>query len=272
MNTKFKTMAAILAVTSIISLYSCDDDDNDNSVSAPQIDLSEVGLDNSKVAVIGSDMHLEAEIVADEKIDNVTVEIHPEGSGTWEFDTTYTEFSDLRNTTFHKHIDIPVTADAGDYHLHFTVADMLGNETTEESELTIQEPTDLVPPVVTITAGPTANQAFSNGETISISGSVSDDVALGGIFIGLVPADQGLSDDEVDDEDGYSITLLHNHDFTDPLSYSFSANLVVGATKDNNMDPGDITWTPGDYYILVKCKDTFGGNWSYSSHYPIKIN
>lgn len=270
MNTKIKTMAAILAATSIIFFNSCDDDDD--SGAKPEIQLNEVGLENSKIGVIGSDLHVEAQIVAEGLINTVKVEIHPEGSGTWEFDSIYTEFSDLKNTEFHKHIDIPLTADAGDYHLHFIVVDKLGNESTEESELKIQEPTDLVPPVITITAGPTENQAFSNGQTISISGSVSDDVALGGIFIGLVPADQELSDEEVDDEDGYSITLLHNHEFTNPTSYDFSASIVVGAEKDNNMEPGSITWTPGEYYILVKSKDAFGGNWTFSQHYPLTIN
>ena len=47
---------------------------------------------------------------------------------------------------------------------------------------------------------------------------------------------------------------------------------VVGAAMDNNITPKAATWTSGDYYIVVKTKDSFGGNWTFSSHYPITIN
>jgi len=270
MNTKVKTLAVILAATSIVFFNSCKKDNDEEPIAKPQITLTEVGLNNSKIGYPGSDFHLEAEIVAEGKINTVKVEIHPEGTGTWEFDTTYTEFSGLKNATFHKHIDIPVTADTGNYHLHFIVIDMLGNETIAETEMEIQQPTDAVPPVVTITSAPSANQIFTNGQTISVSGSVSDDIALGGMYIGLVRVDQGLTDADVND--GNTITLLHNHDFPNPTSHSFSASLIVGVAMDNNITPKPITWAQGDYYILVKCKDAFGGNWTFSSHYTIIIN
>ena len=94
--------------------------------------------------------------------------------------------------------------------------------------------------------------------------------AIRSYYVGLIRVDQGLTDTEVNDEN--TISLLHNHDFPDPASDSFTASLVVGAATDNNITPKEITWTPGNYYILVKCKDAFGGNWTFSDHYPIVIN
>jgi hypothetical protein len=41
---------------------------------------------------------------------------------------------------------------------------------------------------------------------------------------------------------------------------------------DNNTPAKAITWTAGEYYLLVKCQDAFGGNWSNSAHFPITIN
>ena len=192
----------------------------------------------------------------------------------WEIDTTYTRFSGLKNTTFHEHIDVSVHAEIGDYHFHLIVTDMEGQQTSVEEELEIQHPDDAVAPEITIAAAPGNNQEFSNGETISISGSVSDEKALGGMYIGLVRADQGLSDAEVNATN--TITLLHTHDFDSPAAHNFSASLEVGSTQDNDITPkditGDIAWQSADYYILVKCKDAFGGNWTFSDHYPVVIS
>jgi len=280
MKTKIRAMAAILAAASIVIFYSCEKD-----VPKPVVNLTELGYENSKTGYAGSDLHIEADIVAEGKIDNVKIEIHPEGDhgkgasatlheGEWEVDTTYTKFSGLKNTTFHEHIDVPVFAEPGDYHFHFIVTDMEGNQTTVEEELEILIPSDAVAPVITITSAPAANQAFSNGQSVSISGSVSDDKALGGIYIGLVRAGQNLTDVQVNATN--TITILHTHDFPNPAAHTFSASIKVGAAKDNNITPkditGDIAWQSGNYYIVVKCVDAFGGNWTYSSHYPIVIN
>ncbi len=270
----------VLAISATLWFTSCNKDDEP---AKPQINNLELGSQDSRLAILGSDLHVEAEIIAEGKISTVQVLIHTESEGedeksamvtldegNWEFDSTYTEFSGLKNTTFHKHIDIPVTADTGVYHFHLIVTDMEGYQTMIEEELEIQQPTDAVFPVVTIATAPTTNQAFTDGQAISISGSVSDDIALGGIYIGLVRVDQGLTDAEVND--GNTITLLHNHDFPVPASYNFSASIVVGAAMDNNITPKQVTWDAGDYYIVVKCKDAFDGNWTFSSHYPVVIN
>lgn len=280
MKTK-NIITTILVVAGIISFNACNKDDEP---AKPQITLNELGLDNSGIGYKGSDLHIEADIVAEGKIDKVTVEIHPEGDHDgkssanilteWEFDTVYTEFSGLKNTTFHKHIDIPAEADTGHYHFHFIVTDLEGQQTTVEEELEVRQPDDDVAPSVSVSTAPANNQVFSNGETISISGSVSDDIALGGLYIGLVRENQNLTDAEVNDAN--TITMLHTHDFDSQTTHNFSASIIVGAAQDNNITPkdisGEIAWQSANYYIVVKCKDAFGGNWTFSSHYPIVIN
>lgn len=270
MNTKIKTIAVILAALVIIFLNSCKKDDE--LVAKPVISEIELGMGNSHIGVIGSDLHVEAEVTAEAKISKIEVLIHQEeNNDAWTSDSVYTEFVGLKNTTFHKHIDIPLTVDAGTYCFHFIVTDEDGQQSSIEIEdLTIQAPSDSVAPTITITSSPTDNQFFTTGQTISISGSVTDDIALDGMYIGLVSVDQGLTDAEVND--GNTITLLHNHDFSNPTSYSFSASIVVGDAMDNNITPKPATWNTGDYYIVVKCKDAFGGNWTFSNHYTIVIN
>lgn len=121
---------------------------NDDTVDKPTITLSEVGLNNSKTGTIGSGIHLQAEIVALGLISTVTVEIHAEDGQGGSLDTTYNEFKDLKNTTFHKHIVIPGTFEPGEYHLHLIVTDLLGQQSTAESELTLQLPSGTLAPNV----------------------------------------------------------------------------------------------------------------------------
>ena len=268
MNTKVLLVA--FAIVTGLFFTSCNKDDD--TVPKPVISEMELGTSNSHIGIIGSDLHVEAEVTAEAKISKIEVLIHQEDNNdAWTFDSVYTEFEGLKNTTFHKHIDIPLTVDTGTYCFHFIVTDQNGQQSSIEIEdLTIQAPSDAVAPTITITSTPTDNQSFSTGQTISIIGSVSDDIALGGIYIGLVRVDQALTDAQVND--GNTITLLHNHDFPNPTSYSFSASINVGAAMDNNITPKPTTWNIGDYYIVVKCKDSFGGNWTFSSHYAIVIN
>ncbi len=281
---KSNVLLFVVAFTASVFFTSCE------KVAEPVVNLTELGYENSKIGYAGSDLHIEAEIVAQGKVDIITIEIHPEGEheekstsiilheGEWEVDTTYTEFSGIINPTFHKHLDIPVHAEAGDYHFHFIVTDLEGNQTTVEEELEIQQPDDAIAPEITITTSPSNNQEFNNNETISISGSVSDDKALGGMYIGLVRADQTLTDAEVNASN--TITILHTHEFDSPVAHNFSASIVVGVAEDNNITPkyisgeldGGQAWQSANYYIVVKCKDAFGGNWTFSVHFPIVIN
>lgn len=128
------------------SLVSCEE------VSKPEIGNFELGYEGSKTATVGEELHMDAEIVAEGTIDRIRVEIHPEsehmkksmtdmldGEG-WEFDSIYTKFSGLKNTTFHEHIEIPGSAEAGHYHFHFEVTDMEGYQTVYEDELELLVP------------------------------------------------------------------------------------------------------------------------------------
>lgn len=124
---------------SVLSLVfaACNNDDDDTA--KPVITLTEVGHENSKTATAGDDMHLEADIAAEGLIARIDIEIHMEDGGNHEIECSYTDgkYIGVRNTEFHEHIDIPADAPAGEYHMHFTVTDKEGLQTTAESELNI---------------------------------------------------------------------------------------------------------------------------------------
>ncbi len=116
----------------------------------PVINILELGEGdthgNDYTAKIGGELHIEAEIVAEGKIDKVSIRLHPEGEheaegslDEWELDTTYTKFSGLKNTTFHEHVKIDTTAEPGEYHFDFVVTDMEGNQTSVEADVLIVE-------------------------------------------------------------------------------------------------------------------------------------
>ncbi len=144
----------LLSASAMLILNSCD---NEETVSKPEITLIELGYENTKTAMQGMDLHIEAEVIAEGKIKTIQVIVHPEGEhlkkgsmgsfvfDEWEFDSVYTEFSGLKNTTFHKHASVPVTAEIGHYHFDFIVTDMEGNQSSvdDEVEILISSSTDM---------------------------------------------------------------------------------------------------------------------------------
>ena len=278
-----KIPLVILAIGATLFSFSCDKNDE---IPAPEIGDFELGLGNSHTAYAGGDVHIEAEVVAEGKISTIAVEIHEAGEGEdhdhdhehdhgFEFDSTYTEFANLYNTTFHKHVDIPVTAEVGTYHFHFIVTDLQGKQTEVEVEdFEVLQIVDETAPAISVTSSPTDGQTFSNGQTITITGSVSDNVSLAGMFIGLVRAEDNIADADVGGANAKVIPMLHTHDFPNVDEYDFNASIDVGAANDNNMTPapieGENAWKSTDYYILIRVKDQ-SNNWTFSAHYPIKI-
>jgi len=277
---KFISFVLVLA----LAFQACKKDEEEKN-NPPVISGFELGLEDSGVGYLGTELHMEAEVVAEAKIDRIQVTIHHEGEHEksvndeheWEVDTTYTKFTGLKNTEFHEHIDVPVDAEEGEYHFHFVVIDMDGNSKEIERELEIEAPSDTEAPTITISGSPSNGQVFQNGETISINGTIADNMALGGLYVGLVRVNQNLENADVNANN--TITLLHTHDFENTLEHSFNAEIQVGVAMDNNITPKDISgdldggaaWQTGEYYLLVKSPDAFGGGVAFSEKYFVNI-
>lgn len=137
----FIYMSLAMAFSCILSMgfTSCGDDDDD--VAKPTITLTEVGHGNAKHAHPGHDLHLEADVVAAGLIQRIDVGIHQENGGEYKIEKVFTtgKYIGVRNVEFHEHIDLPADAPLGEYHLHFTVTDQKGQQTTAKSELELVE-------------------------------------------------------------------------------------------------------------------------------------
>jgi hypothetical protein len=104
--------------------------------------VHELGEENSKSVKRGNELHVDAEIMAEGKIQTIFVSIYPESTpeaGQWYFEKTYTKFEGLMNTTFHEDIDIDTEAELGYYEFLLEVTDLEGNVNKYESAIEIIE-------------------------------------------------------------------------------------------------------------------------------------
>ncbi len=265
MNTKFKTLVVFFTVAIIAILSSCDK--NDEVVPKPIINSIEYGSghDNpdSHTAYQGGDMHIEAEIVAEGKIDYIMVEIHPEGEEEddhdheeWEYDSTYTEgFTGLKNATFHKHIDIDATATPGDYHLHFIVVDMEGNQVMYEGELEIlEEESNIEVSNLSINGGEHDVSKASGSFTISFDASVeTGTLAKYSIEVHSEP-ESGNEEDEF---------KLMDDEFTD----NFSGLTTASVNKTVSIDAAAPL---GEYHVEIVIVDSESNEKIVSAHIDLE--
>jgi len=142
---KITSITVVLFIAAAFFFTACDDDD---AVAKPAITILELGSGdshgNEHSALVGGELHIEADIIAEGKIDKINIRLHPEGEDEhsvsedgWELDTTYTKFAGLKNTLFHEHVDIDPDAEPGVYHFDFVVTDMEGNQSNAEAEVVI---------------------------------------------------------------------------------------------------------------------------------------
>ncbi len=142
-NVASKSLPFMFALAMLgTTLTSCDKDEDkeeETVMSAPTISNLEIGIDDNHEAHIGHDLHVEADIVAEGKIDVIEVELHAEDGGDDEIHVVFTEFAGLKNTTFHEHVEIPDTVAAGEYHFHLMVKDQQGKTTEVDADVMIEE-------------------------------------------------------------------------------------------------------------------------------------
>lgn len=132
MSFNLKSIVLLLALV-VVGVSSCTEDP-----AAPTISGTEVGENNSMTATVGGELHIDAEIVAEGKIDKITVDLHPEGFTADDIEAEYTSYSGQLNADFHEDLDIPATAVAGEYHFHLKVVDQEGQTTSYEADVDIQ--------------------------------------------------------------------------------------------------------------------------------------
>jgi hypothetical protein len=118
----------------------CNDDDKP-APAGPTAENIEIGYANNKQAIRGRDFHLNADVIAGDKISSVMVKILQKASATysanWKMEMTWAEFKGVRNTNVHKHFTIPAEAPEGTYDFMFIVDDENGTKLEIKEDLVV---------------------------------------------------------------------------------------------------------------------------------------
>lgn len=130
----FKSIAVLFALATMTFFTSCDKDPAE-----PVIGEYELGMNDSRMATIGEEFHMDIAVEAEGKIEKITIDMHNEDGTGDDIEAEFTEFAGMKNVDFHEHIKIPATTTPGEYHFHFTVTDQEGNSVDLEADIDVVE-------------------------------------------------------------------------------------------------------------------------------------
>lgn len=287
-----KNKTNLLLIVLLFSLFisSCEDDP-DPILPVPTIENVEIGSGNNHIAVIGRDFHLNADIIAGDKIDLVQVKIEPIAgqtyTGDWNFELTWKQFKGAKNANVHQHFDIPEEAVEGKYEFIIIVTDENGAILEEKAEIQLIAPSNLaVDPLLYIWMITTdqgdfhyVNEDLINPENVEFSKDeiLKSDVTIknvkgdGKMYLLLIRKDLNHRPESVDAIDFSKVIVYdyYTHENEEDV-YSF-ANVIydgsggflrptpefkIGSATDNNIPASDLTagenaWKSGEYYFGV---------------------
>ncbi len=172
---KNKMMIGAFALLSMLtlSLTSCDKDDDVKTNANVTFSNIEVGLENSKEATVGGDLHLECDIVSENKIKSIEVKMtQKDGKGTLSKLYTDSKYTGVLNTTFHEHLELPSTLDAGTYHLAINVTDVNNNSKAYETDIKLIAVDPNAPVVVMLNPSETANTGVA-GQPLTFKANIT---------------------------------------------------------------------------------------------------
>lgn len=108
----------------------------------PRITHLEVGSADNGSANVGSDLHVDMEIEAGDRIDLVDIKITQRPSETythaWEYQVIWDGHRGARNAHIHEHIDIPGDAALGTYDFLVTITDQNGTTVVVRRDLVLE--------------------------------------------------------------------------------------------------------------------------------------
>jgi len=293
------TNTYLLLLLSVLCFTACEDDP-EPVLPSPTIENIEIGAADNRRGVIGRDFHLEADVLAGDKIDVIQIKIDPKEGETyasaWNFELSWEKFKGAKNTTVHEHFDIPEDAVEGAYDFTIIVTDENGTVLEETYDLQIIDPSNLeVDPLLYIWMITTDQGDFhyvnellespegvelTKDEVLNSSIDISNVKGDGELYLLLIKKDQNHKPESVENID-FSKVIVYDtfkHENEEDV-YIFSNVLyegvrpapefTIGAPLDNNvpqsdLTSGDNTWSNGEYYFgVVYTNTTYNINLHY---------
>lgn len=134
-------------------LISCKKEAQDSAINKPGAENVEIGYSNNKQAIRGRDFHLNADVLAGDRIASVQIKILPKDGqryiAPWKMEISWDEFNGLKNANVHKHFTIPAEAPEGIYDFFFIVQDANGTTLELKADFQIMDAANMpVDPIV----------------------------------------------------------------------------------------------------------------------------
>jgi hypothetical protein len=297
------TTAFLLA----ISLFSaCKKDENPTpEATKPTVEHIEIGYNNNKIGIQGKDFHLDADIIAGDKIESIQVKILQKSTETytqpWAFELTWNQYKGTKNTNVHKHFDIPKEAPEGKYDFIFLVTDENGSKLEIKEDFRIYHPDNLpVDPDIKVTVTRNMNLMFkgeklkeggliNKGDSLFIDAYITNIKDDGVAYVLLIKQNANYRPETAAKLDFSKAIVIFNkeHSFLkvsgintyiwnkDPNISSYPVNIKIGAANDNNSPianaiNGGKIWESGNYNIVIVYTNTTH-NMSAFKSFPITI-
>lgn len=243
----------------------------------PQLENMEIGLNNSGIGVINRDFHLEADVVAGDKIDVVELRILQKPGETyskvWKHEISWTQYKGAKNTNIHKHFMIPADAAEGKYDFIIVVKDENGAvlEVKKEVQLYTAEnmPADPTLSILTLfrngdfvfrlkNGADYTGLKFRNGDTVQSQVAISNVKGDGQMHMLMVNKKENHHPETIKDIDFNKVTVYdqlthkgvaNNFDFSNVIfnaeTFSFERDMPSMVVGEKGK------WPAGDYEFRI---------------------
>ncbi|MES2650577.1 MAG: DUF4625 domain-containing protein [Bacteroidota bacterium] len=288
----------------VVFATSCKKDDKPEII-APTATNIEIGTANNKQAIRGRDFHLNADVVAGDKIKAVEIKILQKAgqtyTSTWKFELAWEQYNGAKNTNIHKHFIIPAEAPEGKYDFYFIVLDENGARLEIKEDFTIIDAANMpVDPkigrdifsrngtvIYYMDSYVEQELIFKKGDEFTAHAQVSEIKGDGILYTVLIKRKANYFPESIEKLDlGKAIVISKVEHKGLPNASKISTlkqvngvyggeTITIGAEKDGNepiANPiiGEKTWESGKYNLVILYKNTTYNMSTYKS-IPITI-
>lgn len=272
-------------------LGGCKKNETPGELPIPTAQHVEIGTGNNKQALRGRDFHLNADVIAGDKIQDVQVKILQKSGETytskWKLELNWPEFKGGKNTNVHKHFTIPADAPEGKYDFYFIVLDENGSKLEIKVDFNILDPANVpVDPkigrdifsrngtMIYYTDTYVEKELiFKKGDEFTAHAQVSNIKGDGILYTVLIKRKLNYFPESIDNLDFSKAIVISRAEHKDlPAASKISTlkqingvyggeSIIIGAANDGNEpNPTPITgtkaWESGQYNLVILYKNT----------------
>ena len=246
--------SSALMVSLGLMAVGCNDDKEEDTVKPEVVEVSIDGEDHDIAVSAGTNMAVGATVSDNEDLGELKIDIHDvfdghshKSSAKWA-EVRIVELSGTKQTV-EESIAVPVDATAGPYHCVVRVIDEAGNESDfEELEFMLSNGSE---PMFNITNPDFSSEVHApKGSTVSIEGTITDDIDLAEVYIVLEEEhDHGHDHKSTQEEPIYEMDF--DLDGSVDLSWDFQADGNVNIAIPTDAEEGH-------YALIIRAEDSEG--------------